>query len=441
MLLKKGLLILLSVLLILNTYATLADCENDLSGINTTHVYRGYLKQSIFLFLANPGSGSLYLNFTELNASIKFFFDKTDVNASVLCDPAETNSSDYDGVNMSMVAQKMMLTSQRNVVPRCSEGTLYGECSDRQPGYFCYSGRLVPMCTGPDRIVGTDDDCGCPAGKTMCYDNISVCDPECFTSDMCPTAGTIYTCKGNLLRQLNGTYDCNKNYECVAKGTLMDTIDCSNYSEYCEDGYDHCVECTADEHCTGHYQEVFSCSSPENITDYYYDGRCSFNSCIPDFAKPHTELYKTCSSPGEICSDGCSHCYDTTVPRHIFYLNKMDKRNYNVVVYVSNHYDIDDSPAFGLYSFTNLTIFEYLDGVLVNNQTFICTPSSCGSIFTPLTWSRHHTSSTEFGNYTYTATLYNASGKSWHLPDFYYGGTTQRPLEGTCDGNITTNVD
>ncbi len=45
----------------------------------------------------------------------------------------------------------------------CEDGTVYGECSTQTISKYCNaSGILVDYCSGPDKVVGTEDDCGCP---------------------------------------------------------------------------------------------------------------------------------------------------------------------------------------------------------------------------------------------------------------------------------------
>jgi len=157
------------ILLVGSAYA---DCAQDIQVINETKVFKNYLKSNLFSFLANPDESNV--NITEVNATLYFYISFTVINSSIICNESG-DTAKYNGVNISEVTKKFIDSPKRNVIPRCADGTLYGECSNRQPDY-CLSGELVPMCSGLDKDNTTlIDNCGCP-GNSSCYENTGYCD-------------------------------------------------------------------------------------------------------------------------------------------------------------------------------------------------------------------------------------------------------------------------
>jgi len=275
----------------------------------------------------------------------------------------------------------------------------------------------------------TEDNCGCPLGKTNCVETIGVCDPECYGPEDC--AGVTYTCNGNILVETT-TAECIK-YECVASGGSGDQTDCTSQGRYCLDGADHCVECLEDEHCGGSkIYTGYGCSiDRHNITRQYDETICQFSTgdawCYA--GSPSEETYKTCSPANETCRTQCNKCFDLSTPKHTPTLQTSP--------YVRISFDIDDRleidnthPPGNYYDFENITIFEFRYGVLVDQSTpgigCECNPMghSCYC-----NWNRN---SLPAGNYTYKALVYNRSGKSWLLPN-----RAAEAYEGFCYGNIS----
>ncbi|MCP3684918.1 MAG: LamG domain-containing protein, partial [bacterium] len=90
----------------------------------------------------------------------------------------------------------------------CSDGTLYGECSDTQP-WYCNNGVLVNLCS----------TCECPSGKSCDPDGSCVVDPDTCSD------GTVY-----------GECSDNKPKYCTSSGSLVDlcsTCECPS-GETCQ---------------------------------------------------------------------------------------------------------------------------------------------------------------------------------------------------------------
>jgi hypothetical protein len=239
---------LLSVLFMGIVYAS---CESDLAVISNTSVYRTYVKQNLFAFLANPIQYRSQISFGELNASVKFFLvtGNNPINANVICAAStEGGIYNYGGVNLSSVARKFIRQEQKNIIPRCNDSTPYGECSATKP-YFCYSGKLIPMCSGPDKSMSTlSDNCGCPSnaagGSNATCASSGECQWGCMITDHpnCEYIESNYTeCVGTIYRVVNTRFDC-LSHVCVSKPPeYIVMADCSFYSLCCREG----VGCTS----------------------------------------------------------------------------------------------------------------------------------------------------------------------------------------------------
>jgi hypothetical protein len=239
---------LMVLLFIGSVYAT---CESDIAEINETKVYRNYLKQNLFAFLANPKSTEVQLNVSEIKASIQFFAATTgDINASVICEesgPAQIAT--YGNINLSMVAEKFMRQRPRNYVPRCNDATPYGECSATKP-FFCNGGVLVEKCAGPDNDLGVGgDDCGCPGvwmASDPCNAATGQCAAECTTDTDCSYMSIMqYECRGTQIFQVIPNITCAAGSCVSSSGIEFMAQDCAWSSQCCNNGSMTCFACTA----------------------------------------------------------------------------------------------------------------------------------------------------------------------------------------------------
>jgi len=110
------------------------------------------LKKGLFNYLENPQSSKLTIFEVQDLLETYLTQDITILNC-------ETFHGSHSGITIGTILSKTQGIS-KNIIPRCSDGTYYGECADIMPK-FCYSGTIKEMCYGPDLIIGTDDDCGC----------------------------------------------------------------------------------------------------------------------------------------------------------------------------------------------------------------------------------------------------------------------------------------
>jgi hypothetical protein len=120
------------------------------------------VKKGLFNYLENP------------QASRYTIYELQDLVTIYLT--IDVNIADCDtiiGTNTGFAATQLLKKSESigfGVIPKCSDGTMYGECSEKKPKY-CYSGILKNMCSGPDETYGTKDDCGCENSYNLCEDD------------------------------------------------------------------------------------------------------------------------------------------------------------------------------------------------------------------------------------------------------------------------------
>ncbi len=153
--------------------------------------FRLTLKAGLYSYMQSPAGSAVSLS--EMQDLLVFYLTK-DIGAS----DCSTETGQSTGLTISHLLQKAS-ASASGAVPKCTDGTVYGECSRDKPN-FCYSGMLRPMCHGPDRTAETPDDCGCPQYQTCESDGTcrqySI---ACYSDDNCGEstyAGQPY-CLGN----------------------------------------------------------------------------------------------------------------------------------------------------------------------------------------------------------------------------------------------------
>jgi len=163
------------------------------------------LKKGLFHYLSNPEQSQLTIY--EVKDLIAFYLSVDDVG-TVACNEIIGAAS---GLAVSAILEKAK-TIPREVIPTCTDGTLYGECSNTKPK-FCYSGLLKFMCYGPDRIIGNKDDCGCPEEYEFCESDGScrLADISCFSEQDCGVS--TYTgptfCENNSVHRNYVQFTCN----------------------------------------------------------------------------------------------------------------------------------------------------------------------------------------------------------------------------------------
>jgi hypothetical protein len=218
----------LLIILVLLSIGTAAACP---SGDVFTH----QIKKSLFNYLQNPASSRLTLY--ELKDILTVYLG--DDFESENCSQVIGNES---GLPISTILAKANAISDE-AIPRCSDGTMYGECSVNLPK-FCYSGMLKYMCYGPDHIAGTSDDCGCPEYQTCDTDgSCRKSDISCYSDEDCGTSMFV----GGKYCQGGDVYRDYINFTCISPGTASSHCTYANENiliESCP------VDCTAGS-CSG----------------------------------------------------------------------------------------------------------------------------------------------------------------------------------------------
>jgi len=166
--------------------------------------FRDNLKKGLFDYLQNPAESRVTL--FEVKDMLVFYL--TTNISSTDCD---TVTGTLSGLDMSTINTKAA-SVHISVIPRCSDGTLYGDCSTNKP-MFCYSGLLRIMCHGPDLILGNDDDCNCPEFE-LCQTDGSCQSTviNCFSDSDCGTSSLVGVphCDGNQIVQEYLNFTCDQ---------------------------------------------------------------------------------------------------------------------------------------------------------------------------------------------------------------------------------------
>jgi hypothetical protein len=466
--------IVLTVVIVSCIGAAYAACQDQISSISETKIFKNYLKMSLHAYLNNPNATNT-LTFKELNATIHFFLAQSDLNnidSGFICDQSASPTlvNQTGGVNMSVVAAKFLRIENRNAVPRCSDGTEYGECSKTEP-FFCYSGKLVPMCHGPDsRPEVTEDDCGCPSGSG----GADYCNPD----GRCGMGCTGYcspimeeTCLGSV-RTYRTVYTRCDNGICVPNGTIQNAPgqNCSQSGGYCVDGscvacrtnadctmaattscnnvtqriYENrcygtchtdcsytnptcnnvlvrdcalegkfckgsgCVQCLNNTHCASFPIEDYKCLG-DVIQQRYSSGSCVGNACQPGGQDSWVNVYR-CIAP-QLCVDGCRSCRDGTAPLHEFTV-----QDWGLKIVTINASDLlSASGASSNFSFTNFTLYELRNGTLFNSSwqdPSLCLRTCVSDCRIGCSWFLPSQAGTA---YSFYAIVENQSGSRWNL--------------------------
>lgn len=192
--------------------------------------FKSQMKRGLYDYLQNPDASSLTLY--ELKDLIVLFLTE---------DISTINCNDYigteSGIPMDYVIQKTANIVTK--VPTCSDGTEYGECSSKRPR-FCYSGYLKQMCSGPDKIYGNADDCGCPDYEACETDGTCrAMNISCFSDNDCGTStalGSAY-CDNKKIVQDEIVFTCsNPGTELSSCSYANQTVTLQHCSGNCYEG-------------------------------------------------------------------------------------------------------------------------------------------------------------------------------------------------------------
>jgi hypothetical protein len=213
----------LIILAIVILSATVSACPSE-------HEFRIELKKGLFEYLQNPEYSRLTVH--EVKDMLDFYLTR---NMSGLdCDMEIGTES---GLSIGDILNKAETIGDM-VIPRCSDLTMYGDCSGKKPK-FCYSGMLISMCHGPDNIEGNADDCGCPEYEVCNTDgSCARVGIACYADDNCGLSG--YTgnsyCLNRALMQEYVEFTCHNpglgesycSYESESRLVENCTVDCIN---------------------------------------------------------------------------------------------------------------------------------------------------------------------------------------------------------------------
>jgi len=420
MLLKKRLTVICCFFLLIQPIIISADCQSYISEITDTKVFTSYFKKSLYIYLSNPNS-TTNLNLSEINATLYFYVNQPGIiDNNAICDQSDAGSiGQYNNVNLSKVIRKVIDLPTKNVFPRCvDDGTPYGDCSENKP-FYCYSGILKPMCAGPDQILNTPDDCGCPADQLPCYDSTGFCNVECYQDSECSTSPPNTFCEGESLT--TSTYQVNcVNNNCETGDPLISTRNCTREGKVCSYTANDCVMCNYDSDCPKNYTGEYECYDSYNINARFYDGICNSprnidSYCTLQDTPTYDYTYRSCNHLTEQCVPymggwmDCGECYPKSTPKHQFSITG-GMEDYHVKLEIFNIDMLNEGIAYN-YNFREVLIYEYKDGVY--NDEYIYSISTCSPSCT-IYWQR---TSNPIGIYKYNATLINHSLESWYLPN------------------------
>ena len=106
---------------------------------------------------------------------------------------------------VNTICQDGLCTQQKQQEQKCSDGTLYGQCSTNKPKY-CDNGNLISKCA----------TCGCPSGQ-QCQTSGSCITIQATCQDECSSTG-LKRCSNNGY-QICGNYDTD---DCLEWGLITD---------------------------------------------------------------------------------------------------------------------------------------------------------------------------------------------------------------------------
>ena len=244
------------------------------------------LRRNLYIYLINPSSSPLTIN--QVKDLLTFYLSISPGLITVSC----SSVGSYSNQPISSIVNNG--GSAPDIIPICSDGTKYGECSNTRPK-FCYGGNLIKKC----------DICGCQSGYS------------CNNDGNCNPASANITCFNNLdcgTSQLTGSYYCNNNsikrnylnYTCINPTTLSSsctsstntiTIDyCNaNLNQTCIDGYASCqtVVSNLNQTCSdGTQYAQCSVTNPLYCANGTLLRKCSICGCLSGLS---------CNSSTQIC--------------------------------------------------------------------------------------------------------------------------------------------
>ena len=255
---KIYLLLLVSLILsvvIMSTLVIAQDCD--------TTMVKSVLRKALFDYFQHPSSSALPP--AKIRDLLKFYLSlghgKITVNCAVK--GAET------GLHMEDILAEATAISEP--LPRCSDDTIYGECSKSKPRY-CYAGTLLSRC----------GFCGCPVDAVCGFDG------GCTSKVVQPSL------------QSNGG-SCSHSYEC-SKELVCENQTCQKV-ESCSDSDGGAVISVK-----GSATVIYSRSGLQTVRDYCVNTTTLTEIICGKHGEPWEGITVLC--PSNICENGA--CMDAT---------------------------------------------------------------------------------------------------------------------------------
>ena len=148
MLLNKKFILLGILIILFSNVAYAQTCE--------VSQVRSALKKASFDYLTNPSTSQMPL--AKIKDLLTFYLNIGSGQTTTDCSVSGVNSNEQIAI---LVSDALNIPRE---LPKCSDGTEYGECSTFKPNY-CYSGSLLQRC----------NFCGCPSGTFCSTDTKGKC--------------------------------------------------------------------------------------------------------------------------------------------------------------------------------------------------------------------------------------------------------------------------
>src|SRR3989344_8586526 len=148
---KKVILILLILMIFFLPIVSAQMCE--------VAQVRNNLKKALYEYFNSPATAQLELG--KIKDLLDFYLDIQPGQTQADCSGTGQNS----GVSYEIIVQEA--DDITTVIPKCSDGTTFGECSSTKPKY-CYNGNVINRCSV----------CGCSSGGCSGDESCSATQPE-----------------------------------------------------------------------------------------------------------------------------------------------------------------------------------------------------------------------------------------------------------------------
>ena len=243
---KKFILILLILMIFFLPIVSAQMCE--------VAQVRNNLKKALYEYFNSPATAQLELG--KIKDLLDFYLDIQPGQTQADCSGTGQNS----GVSYEIIVQEA--DGITTIIPKCSDGTTFGECSISKPKY-CYNGNVVNKCSVCGCASGScssDESCGIATNTTP----TAFCgDGSCNNAETCSTcAADCGSCPVQNTTPFCGDGSCNNAETCSTCAQDCGSCPIQNQTPVCGDnlcnGAETCSLCTAD---------CGSCPLPDSCSD------------------------------------------------------------------------------------------------------------------------------------------------------------------------------